>query len=59
MPKNTIKRRNPLANVVMLRKGGVHEKSRSAKRQADKRALHKELKKYNSDQGNDRYFFAY
>lgn len=30
---------NPVARAPILRKGGVHEKSNSAKRQADKRQL--------------------
>ena len=32
---------NPIATAPILRKGGVHEKSNSAKRQADKRQLRK------------------
>ncbi len=40
--KNSHKRRklrNPLANDPLLRKGGVHEKSRKAQRATDKRDL--------------------
>ncbi|RLU04073.1 MAG: hypothetical protein D9N11_00985 [Ketobacter sp.] len=33
------KLRNPFANDPLLRKGGVHEKSRKARRAADKREL--------------------
>lgn len=33
------KLRNPFANDPLLRKGGVHEKSRKAQRAADKQAL--------------------
>ncbi|MEE2732384.1 MAG: hypothetical protein VYA55_16305 [Pseudomonadota bacterium] len=33
------KLRNPLANDPLLHKGGVHEKSRKARRAADKREL--------------------
>ena len=32
---------NPIATAPIMRKGGVHEKSNSAKRQADKRQLRK------------------
>ena len=32
---------NPIATAPILRKGGVHEKSNSAKRQASKRELRK------------------
>jgi len=39
------KLRNPLANDPLLRKGGVHEKSRKAKRAADKRELRNKVMK--------------
>jgi hypothetical protein len=32
-------RRNPVAHAAILRKGGVHEKCRSSKRQSEKRKL--------------------
>ena len=58
MPIKKLKRRNPLATVALLRKGGVHEKSRSAARQADKRTLKKSVEKYTSGHDDDRYFFV-
>ena len=39
--KQRHRRINPVARAPILRKGGVHEKSRSAKRQAQKRQLQK------------------
>jgi hypothetical protein len=39
------KPRNPLAGLAKARSAGAHEKSKSAQRQADKRALEKSLKK--------------
>jgi hypothetical protein len=39
--KQRHRRINPVARAPILRKGGVHEKSRSAKRQAEKRQLQK------------------
>ena len=33
------RRRNPVAQAAILRKGGVHEKSRKSKRQKQKREL--------------------
>lgn len=46
-----IKPRNPFANAPIMRKGGVHERSRSAKRARQKRQLEIELTEW--DQGND------
>lgn len=40
------RRRNPVAQAVILRKGGVHEKSRKSKRQKQKRELRASLTKY-------------
>ena len=37
----TPKRRNPLALNPLMRKGGVHEKSRKAKRRAQKQSTRK------------------
>ena len=37
------KRRNPLALNPLLRKGGVHEKSNKAKRQAEKRNTQRQV----------------
>lgn len=34
-------RKNPVARVLGMHRGGVHEKSRSAKRQQEKRQLRK------------------
>lgn len=39
--KQRHRRINPVARAPILRKGGVHTKSRSAKRQAEKRQLQK------------------
>lgn len=39
------RRRNPVAQADILRKGGVHEKSRKAKRQKQKRELRKTVSK--------------
>ncbi|MEM7018695.1 MAG: hypothetical protein AAF512_15305 [Pseudomonadota bacterium] len=36
--------RNSVARSALLRKGGVHEKSRSSKRMHDKKALKSEVK---------------
>jgi CRISPR/Cas system-associated protein Cas7 (RAMP superfamily) len=46
MPKRSSlphSRRNPVAQAVIMRKGGVHQTSRSAKRQKDKRKLRKQV----------------
>jgi hypothetical protein len=37
------KPRNPVARSPLMRKGGPHEKTRSAKRQQEKRALARRL----------------
>ena len=42
MPKK--KRKNPLAKSPLLKKGGVHERSKSAERTKKKRELKRELK---------------
>ena len=39
------KRRNPVANSPIMRKGGVHEKSRSGERQQGKQSLKKLVSK--------------
>ena len=41
-PSAPVKRRNPLHDAPLLRKGGVHDKSNKARRQQDKAALRKE-----------------
>lgn len=43
---STFKRKNPLVRAPIMRKGGVHEKTRSAKRQKAKRALRKKVNQY-------------
>ncbi len=43
MPERLHRRRNPVALAAILRKGGVHEKSRKAKRQKQKREMRKEV----------------
>ena len=47
MPKKTRShvRMNPIARAPILRKGGAHQKSRSAERQAEKRELRKLINK--------------
>ena len=55
MPEQTTRqhrRRNPVALAAILRKGGVHEKSRKAKRQKQKNALRKEVSKMTTDRGH-------
>lgn len=39
------RKRNPVAQAAIMRKGGVHEKSRKAKRQKQKRELRKMISK--------------
>ena len=39
------RKRNPVAMAAILRKGGVHKKSRKAKRQKQKRELRKMISK--------------
>ncbi len=38
--------RNPVARAAIMRKGGVHEKCRTAKRQQQKRELEKTVSEY-------------
>ena len=45
MPTRLHRRRNPIAQASILRKGGVHEKSRKAKRQKQKHELRKIVSK--------------
>ncbi|MCF6190479.1 MAG: hypothetical protein L3J51_08370 [Cocleimonas sp.] len=46
MPAITLhRRRNPVAQAAILRKGGVHEKSRKSKRRSEKLKLRKEVSK--------------
>ena len=40
------KRGNIIAQAAIMRKGGVHEKGKSAKRQVSKRKLRKEVNSY-------------
>ena len=52
------KRRNPVAHAPILRKGGVHQKSRSGERQQDKRTLRKSVSEYTAPlSGRDGFFF--
>lgn len=44
-------RTNPIARAPILSKGGAHQKTRSAERQADKRQLRKLVAKVGSDSG--------
>jgi hypothetical protein len=44
-------RSNPVARAPILSKGGAHQKTRSAERQADKRQLRKLVTKVGADYG--------
>jgi hypothetical protein len=50
------KLRNSIARAAILRKGGVHEKSRSAKRQNSKRKLRQEVNSYMVTQYSDHFY---
>ena len=41
---HTLARRNPVARAAILSKGGVHEKSKSSKRNKFKQALRREVR---------------
>jgi hypothetical protein len=41
---NVISRRNPVARATLLRKGGVHQKSKSAERHKNRQALRREVR---------------
>jgi hypothetical protein len=41
---HVIIRRNPVARAPLLRKGGVHQKSKSAERQQTKQSLRREVR---------------
>jgi len=43
------KPRNPVARSPLMKKGGVHEKSRSAERQREKDAVQSELDEWEED----------
>lgn len=45
MAKKQPRNRNPVAHHLFIHRGGVHEKSNSAKRQEDKRQLRKLVSK--------------
>lgn len=50
------KPRNPVARSPLMKKGGVHEKSRTAKRQREKDAVQSELDEWEEekdDQGSE------
>lgn len=44
-------RTNPVARALILSKGGAHQKTRSAERQADKRQLRQLVAKVGADYG--------
>lgn len=44
-------RTNPIARAAIMSKGGAHQKTRSAERQADKRQLRKLVAKVGADYG--------
>ena len=53
------KRGNPVAQAAIMRKGGVHEKSKSAKRQKSKRKLRNEVNQYLvAEAGDQPYLLA-
>ncbi|PID49300.1 MAG: hypothetical protein CR991_07055 [Proteobacteria bacterium] len=59
MAKKTRRARiNPIVTAPILRKGGVHEKSQSAKRQEGKRQLRKLVDKAGADFGSADYASA-
>lgn len=45
-------RSNPVARAPIMSKGGAHQKTRSAERQADKRQLSKLVAKVGADYGS-------
>lgn len=45
-------RTNPIARAAIMSKGGQHQKTRSAERQADKRQLRKLIAKGGADYGS-------
>ncbi len=53
--------RNPVARAAILRKGGAHEKCRTAKRQHEKRELQKVVSNYLTEDktvtDSDRFLF--
>ncbi|HPY41479.1 MAG: hypothetical protein WBP46_15500 [Thiolinea sp.] len=44
-------RTNPIARAAIMSKGGAHQKTRSAERQADKRQLRQLVAKVGADSG--------
>jgi len=53
------RRTNPVARSPLLRKGGVHQKSKSAKRFKDKQALRAQTSSYwNNNEGRGPRFFS-
>ena len=44
MTTKRFKKGNPIARTLIMRKGGVHQKSRSAERQKEKRKLRKAVR---------------
>ena len=49
MPENRRPRGNPVAQNPLLRKGGPHQKSRSAKRRGQRQALATELEEWREE----------
>ena len=47
-----VKRRSPVEHTAILRKGGVHQKSRSSERQKQKRSLRKAVADYGGSRKN-------
>lgn len=58
MPKKKPERNLHACHPIM-RKGGVHEKSKSAKRTKAKRELQRAIHSHKSDQGDLSYFFCF
>jgi len=54
MPERRRTPRNPVAASPLLRKGGVHERSRSGQRQIDKQVTSTALEEWRDEEGEDR-----
>ena len=52
-PSMTKKTRNPAARAPLLRKGGRHEKSKSAKRMKDRKTLRSEVEQIERKKPDD------
>jgi hypothetical protein len=57
MIKKTPKQGNIIARAAIMHKGGVHEKTRSAKRQRAKRKLRSKINAYMVTRNSDHFSF--